>query len=128
MIDGKMFDMQRLLDVLLDDHLAPNWRRSAEILLNQPNQVHPNQPKRAVVRLGTRYLCYSKGPMGGHLWDTYGDDYLTPELALLALLRAEPPSSVLKDEMIDVWRMEKAGSVDLVGSIMRQTVRLDSQK
>lgn len=92
MIDPAMFDRDRLAAILTPF----NWQRDCEIV---PQYVPPfpragHQPT-CVVRWkhsdGTYYLRHSKGPLQGHGWDMYGDDYLNPELALIALSQAPPP-------------------------------------
>lgn len=37
------------------------------------------------------YLRHSAGPGLNQFWDTYGDNYMEPELALVALVKAPPP-------------------------------------
>lgn len=93
MIDPSLFTVQRLLDALLSDDFGNRdaWRRLAEIV---PNYMPPfpsaETRARTVVRCGSQFLRYSKGPHQGHFWDVYGDDYGTPELALIALLKVTP--------------------------------------
>lgn len=94
MIDPKMFDAERLAATLL----GFNWQRDCEIV---PNYVPPfpragQQPMCGVRWLHKEsgeysWLRHSKGPLQGHGWDCYGDDYLNPELALIALSQAPPP-------------------------------------
>lgn len=92
MIQPQIFDMQKLLNVLLgiEPHTS-NWRPQAEIIPKYVAGPTDSTP-RCVVRFGHSFLRHSKGPRQGHFWDVYGDDYLTPELALIALMEAEPPS------------------------------------
>lgn len=98
MIDPKLFDVERLVKAVLDRSATSlAWRLKAEIV---PRYMPPHPGKDTVPRCvvamtaesGERcFLRYSKGPRQGHFWDVYGDDYLTPELALMALADAEPP-------------------------------------
>lgn len=94
MIDPKLFTVERLLAAMLDDRHGniDVWRKRAEIV---PAYVSPHAPEgtrpRCVVRFDTSFLCYSKGPAQGYHWDM-----LTPELALLALLRAPVPPWLVK--------------------------------
>jgi len=80
------------------------WRRHATIVVNyKPPHAAPEDPGKCVVlfdchRDGKPYrvfLRHSKGPRQGHDWDSYGDDYQTPELALMALLQAPVPAIML---------------------------------
>jgi hypothetical protein len=97
-IDSKLFTVERLLATMLDDaHGNVNaWRKYAEIV---PAYVPPfpdeNTRPRCVVRLGRAFLRYSVGPRQGYMWDVYGDDMMTPELALMALLEAPVPPSLV---------------------------------
>lgn len=94
-LDPKMFDMERLLKVLLRDE-GPQlwWRHECEIL---PAYRAPFAPPNSRTEVRVRhvpsgaFLRHSAGPRQGHFWDCYGDDYLSPELALLALTEAPPP-------------------------------------
>lgn len=98
MIDPSMFDVGRLVRGLLGiDWSMPGnaWREDCEIIVEyQPS--NPILPPRCVVRhVSGSFLRHSKGPRQGHGWDMYGDDYQTPELALLALAIAPPPPAVI---------------------------------
>jgi hypothetical protein len=94
MIDVKLFTVERLLATMLDDmHGNVNaWRKHAEIVpaYRAPfasDDVHA----RCVVRLQGSFLRYSHGPVQGYMWDIYGDDMGSPEIALMALLQAPVP-------------------------------------
>lgn len=39
----------------------------------------------------TSFLRHSHGPAQGFFWDCYGDDFMTPALALLAIMHAPHP-------------------------------------
>lgn len=118
MIDPQLFTVDALLVAMLDDHHGNRdvWRQHAEILVDYvpPFRVNDADPK-CVVRYGNSFLRYSRGPGQGHFWDMYGEDYLTPSLALMALLQAPVPPSLLKPEAWDPFATdtdaggEKAG-------------------
>ena len=95
-IDMALFSRDRLVALLL----AYDWQRACEIV---PNYIPPHprageQPRCVICWThpdGTKsYLRHSKGPLQGHGWDIYGDDYQNAELALLALSQAPPPPRV----------------------------------
>lgn len=94
MIDPSLFTVERLLATMLDD-VAGNvdkWRKFAEIIPKyMPPHPREDTRPRCVVRLGDSFLRHSAGPRQGYFWDMYGDDMRTPEMALLALLRAPIP-------------------------------------
>jgi hypothetical protein len=98
-IDPALFTVTDLLAAMLDDrhgNVDP-WRKDAEILpAYRAPFAKPGDPTRCIVRCGGMFLRYSVGCRSGHLWDIYGDDYLTPAYALLALCEAPPPPSMLK--------------------------------
>ena len=94
MIDSKMFDVAKLVDLFLgrNESWHHGWRAYAEIIPRYMSLYPgPNERPRCVVKLGNEFLRYSKGPLQNHFWDVYGDDYFDPELALLALSQAPPP-------------------------------------
>lgn len=45
------------------------------------------------------YLRYSTGPSTWFFWDVYGDDFLNPEIALLAISKCPPPPNVERDHL-----------------------------
>lgn len=97
MIVASQFNLEVLLGDLLHQDYRRRWRREAEIIVRYiPPYAGPDTPSRCVVRYGNHFLRHSAGPLQGHFWDSYGDDYLRPELALIALLQAEPPPSLFK--------------------------------
>ncbi len=92
MIDSKMFDAQALVNLLLGTDYEFSWRQHAEIVPAYIRQsAVPDVKPKCVVKLGGLYLRHSHGPLQHHFWDMYGDDYQTPELALLALSQAPVP-------------------------------------
>jgi hypothetical protein len=112
MIDPSLFTVESLLDALLDHEFGncDRWRCNAEIL---PTYRAPfakdSEPTRCVVhypmpwRERGLFLRHSKWPRQGHFWDIYGDDYQTPDLALIAFLEAPVPPGLLRAE---VWRRQ----------------------
>jgi|SRR5579859_4423315 len=100
MIDPKLFTVERLLWVMLNpDGNGHYWRAQAEIITDyMPPHPRPETRPTCVVRFGKSFLRHSCGPRQGHFWDIYGDDYQSPELALLALASAPVPTSILTKE------------------------------
>lgn len=121
MIDPKLFTVERLLLTMLDTQSGNHnrWWSLADILpaYKAPHAQEGTRPK-CVVRvrtttggaLYTAYLRHSAGPRQGHFWDMYGDDYLSPELALMALLQAPTPPGFIDSA---VW--SEAARTDLIG-------------
>lgn len=98
MINPSLFTVERLLATILDTaHGNRNvWWRLAEIVPDyMPPFPGPETLPMCVVRVGESFLRYSKGPRQGYFWDIYGDDFMTPELALMALAQAPVPPSLL---------------------------------
>lgn len=103
MIDHHLFTVADLIGAFLgtdrDRGHRDWWKLRAEIM---PRYKFPHQdsekPSRCVVRYGNWFLRHSAGPMQGHFWDSYGDDYLTPGLALRALFEAPIVPSLLTAE------------------------------
>lgn len=87
MIDPKIFDMEKVLKSLLNQGFGYkcSWRLDAEII---PDFVWGGKKFSCVIRYKDSFLRYSQGPHQGHFWDGYPADYLSPELALKALLEA----------------------------------------
>lgn len=86
----KPVDFGKFAELVLDYDNHP-WRREAEIIpAYMPPFPQPSTRPRCVVRWRHSFLRHSRGPLQHHSWDIYGDDYLTPELALLALSQAPP--------------------------------------
>jgi hypothetical protein len=98
-IDPSLFTVERLLAAMLDDIYGniDAWRKDAEILPQyMPPSPQPDTCSRCVVRHRSSFLRYSKGPRQGCTWDLYGDDFVSPEQALLALLQAPVPPSIVR--------------------------------
>lgn len=99
MIDPEIFNIAKLVTELLGtDWTTPGnaWRMDCEIIPKYlPKQHRADDHPLCVVRHKSgAFLRHSKGPKQGHGWDIYGDDYQTPELALIALSNAPPPPMV----------------------------------
>jgi hypothetical protein len=83
---------------LLLEYLLPfEWQRKCYIV---PDYMPPFPDKDTkpivVIRYDDVFLRSSHGPSTGTFWDVYGDDYHTPELALLELSKAPPPDRLAK--------------------------------
>lgn len=99
----EMFDLEKLVKTLA----GQTWMRQCEIIpaYMPPNPRADTQP-RCVVRYrdplrgpvqegerdGYTYLRHSGGPLQGTFWDIYGDDFHSPELALVMLAVSPPPN------------------------------------
>jgi hypothetical protein len=93
-------NVQTLIKYVLDVENCP-WRKLAEIIPNyQIKYPNGREESLCVVRYQNWFLRHSKGPLQGHSWDCYGDDYQSPELALLALAASPPPPDCVKSK---VW-------------------------
>lgn len=118
MINPKLFTVESLLEVLLEDkHFQRDtrndtWRKHAEIV---PDYMPPYPQKdtrpTCQVRCGDAWLRYSRGPKQGFFWDIYGDDFGNPALALMALLQAPVPTFFLKHPDDALKDSEGFGSV-----------------
>lgn len=94
--DPAQFDMDKLVKLLLTQH----WMHECQIV---PDYMPPfpredTRPK-CVVRYvypsgNDTFLRYGRGPLQGYFWDMYGEDMHSPELALIAISQAPPPSQV----------------------------------
>lgn len=94
--DPAQFDMRRLVNILLTQH----WMHECVIIPAwMPPHPSANTRPSCVVEFTYKggektFLRHSKGPLQGHDWDSYGDDYQCPELALVALSQAPPPPRI----------------------------------
>lgn len=91
MIDPDSFNVRELVAVLLNTENVPGnwWRRDCEIVTRED---YKGRLKLVVHHAPSKsYLRHSKGPVQSHSWDMYGDDYVKPEWALLALSQAPAP-------------------------------------
>lgn len=94
--DPAQFKMDKLVRLLLRDH----WMHEAKITPDyMPPHPRPDtRPRCTVSWTGpdgqTTWLRHSLGPLQGYSWDSYGDDFHSPELALLALSQAPAPPRI----------------------------------
>jgi len=101
MIDTKLFTVDKILAAFLHDSHGnvDAWRKFAEIIPEyETRPVDERFPPKCVVKFKKSFLRYSKGPRQGYFWDMYGDDFLTPELAFMALIKAPVPPFALKTD------------------------------
>lgn len=91
-IDPRMFDMTRLLTQMFARERVAHFNfGNVEVVKGyMPEHPLPTTQPRCVVRSGEWFLRHSKGPRQEYFWDSYGDDFLSPELAILALYEAPP--------------------------------------
>ncbi len=81
------------LPALLVALLHYRWQRECEILpAYLPPFPTPTTRPECVIRYRPtgRFLRYSQGPRAGLFWDIYGDDFISPELALVMLATQAP--------------------------------------
>lgn len=102
MITADQFDLAKLIkEMLAIDHhtMANRWRADCEIIRDYMPPF-PRKDTRPTCQVryipSDSFLRWSAGVVQGYFWDLYGDDCLSPELALLALLRAPPPPCVFR--------------------------------
>lgn len=95
-LDASKFNTQRVVNLLLTQH----WMHECEII---PDYMppFPGKDTRPTCQVWYHYkggeqtgLRYSKGPLQGYTWDSYGDDFHSPELALIALSQAPAPPRI----------------------------------
>lgn len=106
MIAPEMFNLGELVAAVLESNGNEGaWRQYCEIIPRyMPPFPSPDTRPRCVVRCGESFLRHSKGPRQGHGWDVYGDDYITPELAIIALGEAGPPPNAWWGELVHAHR------------------------
>lgn len=94
--DPTQFDINKLVRCLLTEH----WMHECEIIpAYMPpfpgKDTRPTCQVRYVYEDGSdTFLRYSKGPAQGFFWDMYGEDMMSPELALVCISKAPPPVRV----------------------------------
>ena len=90
--DTSKINGQKLVNLLL----TQLWQHQCEII---PDYMPPLPGKdtipTCVIKHGEYFLRYSKGPLQGFFWDVYGDDFQSPELALIALSQCQPPRDAI---------------------------------
>lgn len=104
MIDPKLFTVESIIAAVLEDTSGNRdpWKRLVEIVPDYVAPFDKENKKKCVVLIRHDYdndvsfLRYSKGPAQGFFWDMYGDDFIVPELALLAIMSAPVPPWMLK--------------------------------
>lgn len=102
MIDPKLFTVEALLDTFLDDSFGnvDAWRKFASIekRMVRASACFHDQPKVEgwVVRYGKSFLRYSCGPGRSLVWDSYGDNFMSPALAFRRLLDAPVPPFICR--------------------------------
>lgn len=94
--DPTQFDVRKVVNLLLlhvwqhecvivPDYMPPlpraDTRPTCQVYWPEPNG-------------DKTWLRHSLGPLQGYSWDVYGDDFQSPELALIALSQAPPPTRV----------------------------------
>lgn len=82
------------MEALIDTLLPYEWQRRCVIEMSDEAplcRVHTGGPEK-------RWLRYSGGPSQGTSWDVYGDEFLYPELAIVALSQAMPPGKKIHRE------------------------------
>lgn len=119
MIDPKLFTVEKLLAHLLDSMFGNDdaWRSLAEIVPNyMPLYPGKDTQPSAVVRVQVREpdavlgeFVYLRAGRCSLFWDVYGDDFHTPENALLALLEAPIPGQLLKKEVWERLSLQALG-------------------
>ena len=91
-----MFDLSKLINTLLQYR----WQHECVIVPDYmpPHPREDTKPTCVVMYVNKEgyasFLRHSKGPLTGTSWDSYGDDFLRPELALFELSKAPPPYNV----------------------------------
>ncbi len=96
MIDTKIFNLEKLVDWLIgcpSSYPEKIWIKDCEIFIDKENRIIIKHESKGN---STHYLRYSKGPRQGYSWDCYGDNFLTPEIALLALSKAPIPHYLIE--------------------------------
>lgn len=95
MIDPTIFNLERLIDWLLgysNSNPENIWIRDCNIFKDDKNNMIVSHDSKD----GVCYLRFSKGPHQHYFWDCHGDNFLTPELALIALSKAPIPYCLIK--------------------------------
>ena len=85
---------QLIVDILNLDSNEHRWRRECEIIVDYmpPNPGKDTKPTCVIYHPPTEcFVRYSHGPVQGYFWDAYGDDFMRPEIAIVALSRCQKP-------------------------------------
>lgn len=92
--DAAQFVPQKLVNLLL----TQVWQHQCQIIPDyMPNFPREDTKPTCVIRHSSgeneyQFLRYSNGPLQGFFWDMYGDDFGSPEMALIALSQCPPPT------------------------------------
>lgn len=92
----EQFDMDKLVRLLLTQH----WMHECRIVVDyMPPNPRPETRPSCQVHVtndnGHEWrLRYSNGPLQGYFWDSYGEDFHSPELALIAISQSPAPPGV----------------------------------
>lgn len=95
-LDTGNINVQKLVNAMFEQH----WMHECKIIPDYMPPFHGNdtRPKCVVAFTdadgGVSYLRHSNGPRQGFSWDIYGDDFIYPELAIVAIAAAIPPPRV----------------------------------
>lgn len=95
--DAAQFKPQKLVNLLL----TQVWQHQCQIIPDyMPNFPREYTKPTCVIRHHAgendhQFLRYSKGPLQGFFWDMYGDDFGSPEAALIALSQCPPPRGAI---------------------------------
>lgn len=95
--DASKLDTQKLVNLLL----TQVWQHQCQIIPDfMPNFPRADTQPTCVIRHRAgendhQFLRYSNGPLQGFFWDLYGDDFHSPELALIALSQCPPPRGAI---------------------------------
>ena len=99
-IDPALFTVEAILADMLDDQHGNRdaWRKHATIDVGyMPPYASSDSKPKCVVRFGEEFLRHSRGPRQGYFWDRLGpDNFLRPSLALMALMQAPVPLSLVR--------------------------------
>ncbi len=100
-IDPTLFTVESLLACFFNDTFGnvDAWRKFASIEQQRVRESGCHDSRDVdgwVVRFGRSFLRYSCGPGRSLLWDMYGDNFQTPELALRGLLDAPVPPFICR--------------------------------
>jgi len=97
------FSIKKLIELLLDQR----WHKECEIIPDyMPPYPNADTKPTVVVKYPNKhkgtFLRYSCGPKQGFFWDTYGDNMMSVELAIIALSKAPIPLNYRKAESAQI--------------------------
>lgn len=94
--EPSQFAMDKLIRLLLTQH----WMHECRIIVgymppNPSPDTRPSCQVHCTNDSGSEWrLRYSNGPLQGYFWDSYGEDFHSPELALIAISQSPAPPGV----------------------------------